>query len=239
MKKYTFLIFFLYSYCFCQNDTWSPSGNLNGKDIANLSFETYKKSLEDKYPTQTPTPQTTTSQTKGEEKTDFIKDLEQKIAKSNQRVQKLISEDRDSRYAFGKPLEYKPEKYSFSGNNATYINQNETENNSNSSSSVQIQNENLNHSESEQIQSVNLSSSESEEIQNKNSTSSEKNNSILNTILKIIGIIVGWFVIGFMINFLFYSGEPQTNFGKNQTAKTAHIIINILAVILIIKTAFL
>lgn len=51
--------------------------------------------------------------------------------------------------------------------------------------------------------------------------------------LSIIGIIVGWFVAGVIINILYYGGLPEEYHGKNDNAKSLHIIINIIAVILI------
>ncbi len=50
-------------------------------------------------------------------------------------------------------------------------------------------------------------------------------------ILSIIGIIVGWLVIGFLINFIAYSDTPQHLRGNSQTAKNLHILLNVLAVI--------
>ena len=56
--------------------------------------------------------------------------------------------------------------------------------------------------------------------------------------LKIIGIIVLWFIIGAIINFVYYSDTPIEYHGKNENAKTAHIIINIITVIVLLISIF-
>lgn len=53
-------------------------------------------------------------------------------------------------------------------------------------------------------------------------------------ILSILGIIIGWFIAGFIINFLAYAGKPQHEIGNSSTAKALHILINIIAVIAIL-----
>jgi hypothetical protein len=58
-------------------------------------------------------------------------------------------------------------------------------------------------------------------------TSNYKHSSFGGKILKIIGLIIFWFVAGFIINFFFYSGKPDHLVGKSQTAKTLHIALNI------------
>lgn len=50
-------------------------------------------------------------------------------------------------------------------------------------------------------------------------------------LLGIIGVIVAWFILGGIINFLAYSNKPSHLNGTSQTAKTLHILINIGAVI--------
>lgn len=57
-------------------------------------------------------------------------------------------------------------------------------------------------------------------------------------ILAIVGIIIGWFVLGALINFIAYSGKPVHMQGTSQNAKGAHVILNILAVIALIATLF-
>ena len=56
--------------------------------------------------------------------------------------------------------------------------------------------------------------------------------------LSIIGIIIGWFIVGFIINFLFYNNVPTELHGRNETAKAVHIIVNIITVIILLKTIF-
>ena len=57
-------------------------------------------------------------------------------------------------------------------------------------------------------------------------------------LLSIFGIIVGWFVVGFVINLIFYHDTPDEYLGKNEAAKGVHIIVNIITVILLLKTIF-
>jgi hypothetical protein len=52
--------------------------------------------------------------------------------------------------------------------------------------------------------------------------------------LSIIGVVIGWFVLGWVINFIIYSDKPIAIHGTSDTAKTLHILINIGAVIAII-----
>ncbi len=56
--------------------------------------------------------------------------------------------------------------------------------------------------------------------------------------LSIIGIVIGWFVAGFLINLLVYGGKPQHEMGKSSTAKILHMIINILTLIALISIIF-
>lgn len=53
-------------------------------------------------------------------------------------------------------------------------------------------------------------------------------------LLKIIGLIIGWFAIGFVINVFFYAGKPDYLLGKSNTAKSLHIILNIITVIVLV-----
>tara|TARA_R110002096_G_scaffold373980_3_gene567541 strand:- start:124 stop:294 length:171 start_codon:yes stop_codon:yes gene_type:complete len=53
-------------------------------------------------------------------------------------------------------------------------------------------------------------------------------------LLSIIGIIVGWFVLGFIINFFAYGGKPQHEMGKSDSAKALNNILNIVTVIALI-----
>lgn len=57
-------------------------------------------------------------------------------------------------------------------------------------------------------------------------------------LLSIIGIIIGWFVLGFVINILAYGGRPHHEMGKSESAKALHIILNILTVIALIAILF-
>jgi|GEM_PF-4664548 len=57
-------------------------------------------------------------------------------------------------------------------------------------------------------------------------------------LLSIIGIIVGWFVLGFVINFIAYRGKPQHEMGKSDSAKALHNILNIVTVIALIAVLF-
>jgi hypothetical protein len=57
-------------------------------------------------------------------------------------------------------------------------------------------------------------------------------------LLSIIGIIIGWFVLGFIINIIAYGGQSRNEMGKSESAKALHIILNIITVIAIIATIF-
>ena len=45
--------------------------------------------------------------------------------------------------------------------------------------------------------------------------------------IKIIAVVIGWFLLGFLINFFFYVGKPDYMLGKSKTAKNLHILTNI------------
>jgi len=53
-------------------------------------------------------------------------------------------------------------------------------------------------------------------------------------ILTLIAVVIGWFFIGWIINYIFYSELPQELHGTSQGAKFAHILLNIITVIIII-----
>lgn len=55
--------------------------------------------------------------------------------------------------------------------------------------------------------------------------------------LQIIGIIVGWVIIGAIINFIFYHNNPNPEV-LNKDAKTAHILLNIITVIVLLSVIF-
>lgn len=57
-------------------------------------------------------------------------------------------------------------------------------------------------------------------------------------LLSIIGIIIEWFIIGFIINFLVYGGKPNSEMGKSETVKSLHIILNVITVIFLIAVLF-
>lgn len=52
-------------------------------------------------------------------------------------------------------------------------------------------------------------------------------------IIKILGLILLWFALGFVINLICYSGKSADYIAKQQSqeAKSLHIILNILTVI--------
>ena len=55
---------------------------------------------------------------------------------------------------------------------------------------------------------------------------------------KLIGIVVAWFIVGTIINFLFYHDTPVEFRGMNENAKTVHIIVNIITVIYVLSVIF-
>lgn len=58
--------------------------------------------------------------------------------------------------------------------------------------------------------------------------------SFVEKVLKIVGLIIAWFAIGFLINVFFYAGKPDYLLGKSNTAKSLHIILNIITVIVFV-----
>ncbi len=67
---------------------------------------------------------------------------------------------------------------------------------------------------------------------------SSRSLSLIDKLIRIVGLVIGWFVAGFVINFFFYAGKPDSLVGKSETAKNVHIIINIITVILILMIFF-
>ena len=65
-----------------------------------------------------------------------------------------------------------------------------------------------------------------------------KSLTVIDKFIRIVGLVIGWFVAGFLINFFFYAGKPDYLIGKSETAKNVHIITNIITVILILMTLF-
>ena len=62
--------------------------------------------------------------------------------------------------------------------------------------------------------------------------------SIGGKLLKIGGIIICWFIVGFLINIFFYAGKPAYLDGSSNSAKSIHIIVNIITVIILVATLF-
>lgn len=52
----------------------------------------------------------------------------------------------------------------------------------------------------------------------------------------IIYLLIGWFLVGILINFIFYNGKPDYLVGKSETARLLHIVANVLLVVFIIAT---
>jgi fumarate reductase subunit C len=57
-------------------------------------------------------------------------------------------------------------------------------------------------------------------------------------LLKILILVIGWFVIGFIINLLCYAGKPEKYHGKSQTAKSLHVVVNIITLLLFLGIIF-
>ncbi|MBB6680828.1 hypothetical protein H4O20_05175 [Aequorivita sp. 609] len=57
-------------------------------------------------------------------------------------------------------------------------------------------------------------------------------------ILAVLGIIVGWFVIGGIINFIAYSDTPLESRGNSKSIKGTHVFLNIVALIAILVLLF-
>ncbi len=56
--------------------------------------------------------------------------------------------------------------------------------------------------------------------------------------LSIIGLIIAWFVIRGIINYLFYHDVPTELHGKNDEAKGIHIILNAIFIIVFLSMIF-
>jgi len=65
-----------------------------------------------------------------------------------------------------------------------------------------------------------------------------KSLTVIDKFIRIVGLVIGWFVAGFLINFFFYAGKPDYLVGKSETAKSVHIITNIITVILFFMILF-
>jgi ABC-type multidrug transport system fused ATPase/permease subunit len=70
----------------------------------------------------------------------------------------------------------------------------------------------------------------------KNMFNKSNNSTPKQKVFQVIIIVFGWFVFGFILNFIFYSNTPEHLVGKSETARYFHIIINIIAAFLIFKT---
>jgi hypothetical protein len=57
-------------------------------------------------------------------------------------------------------------------------------------------------------------------------------------ILTLIMLIIGWFVAGAVVNFIFYYNIPVDKRGSNDSVKAIHIILNIVALIAFFKIIF-
>lgn len=55
-------------------------------------------------------------------------------------------------------------------------------------------------------------------------------------LLIVFGLIIGWFVVGFIINLLVYAGTPVSEQGHSQTAKSLHLVLNIATVLGLLST---
>lgn len=60
--------------------------------------------------------------------------------------------------------------------------------------------------------------------------------SILSKIFTIIMLIILWFAVGFVINFIIYNSRPDHELGTSKTAKFLHILANIAVAIAILVT---
>ena len=69
---------------------------------------------------------------------------------------------------------------------------------------------------------------------NKNKKYKYNKSTFVEKIEDIIYLLIGWFLVGILINFIFYNGKPVHLVGKSETAKLLHIVANILLVVFII-----
>lgn len=63
-----------------------------------------------------------------------------------------------------------------------------------------------------------------------------RKSSIIHKIFNVIYLLIGWFLVGIFINFIFYNGKPDYLVGKSETARLLHIVANVLLVVFIIAT---
>lgn len=76
------------------------------------------------------------------------------------------------------------------------------------------------------------------ESNNSNYNRETKKLSLSDKFIRIVCLVIGWFVAGFLINFFFYAGKPDYLVGKSESAKFVHIITNIITIILFIVILF-
>jgi len=57
-------------------------------------------------------------------------------------------------------------------------------------------------------------------------------------IIAVLGIIVVWFVIGWIINFIAYSDTPAEFRGNSKNVKGIHVLLNIVTFIVILVLLF-
>ena len=57
----------------------------------------------------------------------------------------------------------------------------------------------------------------------------------MGVLFSIIGIIITWFIVGAIINFVAYHNVPMELRGHSQGAKSVHILVNLITVIITLK----
>ena len=57
-------------------------------------------------------------------------------------------------------------------------------------------------------------------------------------ILQIFGLIIGWFIVGWIINVVIYVDVPVEQRGHSKTAQSLHYILNFVTILSIIGLIF-
>ena len=88
-------------------------GELKGAEIANAEIDLFKQSLNEVIPTNTLSENSYTLT----QKVDPNKALVDRVAKIDKKAKEIVSSNYDSNFAFGKSMDYKPEKFSWTTKN--------------------------------------------------------------------------------------------------------------------------
>jgi hypothetical protein len=221
---------------------YTIGGQLDGKKIAEDEMELMlkaQKEQEDRLLTNKVVSQT--------QQTDPNKALADRVAKINKEAKDIMSSNYDSNFAFGRSMDYEPEKNSWTTRNYNSNSDSKTNKNDNYASSYN--NEKINtyassvaNNNTDYNQNNNIRKSVSNEGYTSNSDNIDDEDkpkkNIIILLFNIVLLVLAWFIFGTIISYLIYKNEPNSELGKNETAKTLHILLNITAIIIFFKILF-